>query len=105
MSKRIMADHQPAADTAAVATLANGVNYDIELESVVWSYDTTPTGGALTIASGATTIAKVDIPTSGPGFLPLKGFGTLVKGDAITATLAAGGGSVVGKVALAGRYL
>lgn len=104
MANRVMADHQPAANTAAVATISNGKNYNVDLKSAVWSYSATPTNGKLTITSGAVTVLEVDCPSAGPGFLLLEGFGSLVKGDAVAATLAAGGGTVVGKVALSGVY-
>jgi hypothetical protein len=104
MSNNVSAKTAGAADgTASVATIAartNGKTYGV---SVLWSYDTTPTGGKLTIKSGTTVIAEVDCPTAGPGFLPITGFDS-AKGESLSATLAAGGGSVAAKVAIAGRY-
>lgn len=85
-----------AGNAAAVVTLTTP-RY---LYWVAWSYSAAPTGGKLTIAIGATTKLEVDIIAGGPGFIrfepPLtnEGAGT----SNVVITLAAGGGTVVGKV-------
>jgi hypothetical protein len=93
--------HEPAANTAAVVTLAApgaGVSHCLAL--VAWSYDGDPTSGSLTITDGGSTVFKVDITSGGPGFFmftpPLKG----TANAAVVATLAAGGGTVSGIVSL-----
>jgi hypothetical protein len=96
------ADHQPAVNTAAIATIAAESNTIICGKQVHWSYDGVPTGGKLTIKSGTTVIDEVDIISGGPGFLPLDGFET-VAGELLSATLAAGGATVTGKVSISGR--
>ena len=91
---------EPAANTAAVVTLAaagGGVSNVLGL--VTWSYDLLTVAGTLVIEDGGgTTVFKVDIPESGPGFFP---FNPGLMGTANTAmiiTLAAGGAGVSGIV-------
>lgn len=104
MSNPVMADHQPASNTAAVATIAARTNGRTKGVVCHWSYDAAPTGGKLTIKSGTTTISEVDITAAGPGFLPLDGF-VSTRGELLSATLAAGGSGISGKVALSALYL
>jgi len=90
--------NEPAANTAAVVTLvAGGAGVSNVLGLVVWSYDLLTVAGTLTIEDGGgTTVLKIDIPESGPGFLP---FNPGLMGTANTAmiiTLAAGGAGVSG---------
>ena len=99
----VCSDDQPSSDTAAVATIANAKNYTISGTWVLWSYSTAPTGGKLTIKSASTTIAEVDITAAGPGFLPLDGLNS-VRNEAYSATLAAGGTGVSGKVTMCAIY-
>ena len=94
--------HEPAANTAAIVTLAAaGAGISNVLGIVFWSYDILPAAGSLTIEDGAgTTVIKVDVPESGPGFLP---FNPGLRGTVNTlmrATLAAGGAGVSGIVSL-----
>jgi hypothetical protein len=94
--------HEPAANTAAVVTLvAGGAGVSNVVGMVGWSYDGIPAGGSLTIENGAgTTIFKVDITTTGSGFLP---FSPPIRGSVNTAmvlTLAAGGGGISGIVSV-----
>jgi len=91
--------HEPAANTAAVVTLAApGAGVSNVIGQVTWSYDGEPTSGTLTIAQGATTIFKVDITTSGPGPIswpvPMK----FAANSVVTVTLAAGGAGISGIV-------
>jgi len=94
--------HEPAANTAAVVTLAAaGVGISHVLGLAAWSYDGAPTAGSLTIEDGAgTTVFKVDITAAGPGYFPfvpgLKG----TANAAMIATLAAGGGGVNGIISV-----
>lgn len=65
-----------------------------------WSYDGTPTGGAITLTAGTLTYTMF-ITTGGPGFLPFSD--TLFPpGQPVTITLAAGGASVRGSLAALG---
>lgn len=90
--------HFPAADTAAVVTYAAVPTKRHVITGVAWSYSAAPTGGSLTIADGATTIHQVAITAAGPGSIE---FPRPIAGEintAMTVTLAAGSGTVVGKV-------
>lgn len=89
----------PAANTAAVVTFAAETGKRHHLVYVAWSYNAAPTGGNLKVedASG-TTVLSLDITAAGPGSLefpnPLRG----EVGNAMIATLAAGGAGVSGKL-------
>lgn len=89
--------HIPASNTAAVVTLAAVDTFTRHLvHRVIWSYDTDPTGGKLTITDGGTVIGEWDITRSGPGSLH---FSTpFAKNSAVVITLAAGGSGVQGKL-------
>jgi hypothetical protein len=94
--------HAPAANTAAVVTLAASANKRHVIRFLVWSYSAAPTNGRLTITDGGVTKADLDITTSGPGPLILDSvFGV---NSAVVVTLAAGSGVVVGKLTV-GSYL
>lgn len=69
-------------------------------EGIAWSYDTTPTGGGLTVTAGGVTVFSLDIATAGAGFIPLRKAANL--NSALVVTLASGGGAVVGKVNVLG---
>jgi hypothetical protein len=84
-------------NAAAVVTLAAPTRGRKAVAYVVWSYSAAPTGGRLTMASGADTFFDIDITAAGPGALkpvPLPG----EDATSIVVTLAAGGGGVVGKL-------
>jgi hypothetical protein len=91
--------HAPAADTAAVVTLAaagEGVSHVIT--GIYFGYDDTPTGGSLTVTDGGSTVFQIPVTAAGAGFIP---FDPPLKGTAnseVVVTLAAGGGSVSGAV-------
>lgn len=92
----LRASHRPNADTAAVVTLAAVTDLEHVVHNIQWSYSDAPTGGKLTITVAAVIVWEVDITAAGPG-----GFGMPIAGDdneAVVITLAAGGGSVVGKL-------
>lgn len=102
MSKFISATHNPNVDnTLAAATIANAKNLILEAEMVSWSFNGTPTGAYLIIATGAVTLLTIYITSGGPGFLPLPGI-VSTKGGDLSATLAAGG-AVKGNVTLSAR--
>lgn len=89
--------HVPAANTAAVVTLAAG-NYRNGVSKIVASYSAAPTGGRLTITDGATTVFDVDVLSGGPVDFdfdpPLAGS----MNTALAVTLAAGGAGISGKL-------
>ena len=83
-----------AAATVAISSVAGVHTY---LGGVIWSYSAAPTGGKLTVESAAGTLFEVDISGAGPGqvvFHQPLALGT----GAVTLTLAAPGGAVVGKL-------
>lgn len=87
----------PAANTAAVLTLAaDTLGGGWVLNGIRWSYSDTPTNGSLTIAWE--NVSEVyPVTSGGPGFLPFEGH-RFPANTAVTITLAAGGGSVTGRV-------
>lgn len=91
--------HEPAANTAAVVTLAApGVGVSNVIGMVSWSYDGVPVNGSLTIQQGGVTIFKVDITTSGPGFFQFIPALRCNTNAQVVTTLAAGGGGISGIV-------
>lgn len=96
----------PAANTAAVLRYnADGPGRMHVLSGVAWSYDGDPTGGRLKIEDGAgNTVFDESITKGGPGEFffdpPFQGS----PNTDLVITLAAGGGTVVGKVNAIGRY-
>lgn len=88
-----------AANTAVVITYAAAVGYQHAIEQIVASYSATPTGGALTIEDGAgTTVFQVDLAGAGPHNIPFDPPLMGSEGTALIVTLAAGSGTVVGKL-------
>ena len=93
--------HAPDADTAAVITLVASASTRHVVDSVFCGYSATPTGGSLTIAAtvkGSAVSQVLPIAAGGPVVLS---FAPPLQGDvntAITLTLSAGGGAVVGKI-------
>jgi len=92
--------HEPAANTAAVITLAAEAGRRHVVRYLAWSYSAAPTGGRLTVTDGGTNKLVVDITAAGQGSLNLtNGFQGAVN-SAVVATLAAGGAAVTGKLSL-----
>lgn len=88
-----------AAATATISAISGGI---IEGGVCIYSYSGAPTNGKVTIKDGSTTIAEFDVTAAGPGSVLLEDFITSV-GAALSATIAAGGVGIVGKVSLSGR--
>ena len=88
--------HAPAANTAAVVTLAAETGLSQGLRGVAWSYEATPAGGNLKVEDDNITVFSVDITAAGPGFLPLCLRSS--PGKLLRVTLSAGGSGVSGKV-------
>lgn len=97
--------HAPAANTAAVVTLAGVAGSRRVVAGVAWSYDADPTGGALTIASNGVTIFQIDITGKGPGFIPFRPGIAGAYGLPLAITLTAGGAAVTGKVNVLGTWI
>lgn len=89
--------HTPAANTAAVATLAAVTGQRHMITQIDWSYGATPTSGTLTINLGAETHTYY-VVVAGPGqlFFPEGLFGD--ESAQVVVTLSAGGASVSGAV-------
>lgn len=88
--------HVPAANTAAIVTLAATAGKQHLVLGCQWSYSTSPTGGRLTVTVNAVTKFDIDITAGGPG-----GFNFSIPGgtnQAVVITLAAGSGACVGKL-------
>lgn len=88
--------HLPAANTAAVVTVAAVSGKTTAVHGVQWSYSTSPTGGKLTITSNSVSLWEVDITAGGPG-----GFNFCLPGTPsqnVVITLASGTGACVGKL-------
>lgn len=86
-----------AGGAATLGLAAPGAGYAWTVGMVRWSYDAEPTGGGITISDG-TTAESYPITAAGPGFLPFDPPAQFKDNGAVTITLAAPGGSVVGKV-------
>ena len=65
-----------------------------------WSYSGTPTGGRVTLNDGTGNVFDWDITAGGPGFKRWDPPQALAAGTQLTATIAAGGGGVTGKIGL-----
>lgn len=89
----LTARHAPAANTAAIITIAAVAGMKIQLHKVFSSYDTDPTAGSLLIESPASTAKfKVFIVKAGPVPLTFSPR-TFAENTAVVITLAAGGGT------------
>lgn len=88
--------HAPAANTAAVVTIAADASRPNIVSQVFYSYSAAPTGGSLIITDGGTEVFKQHITAAGPGQVdfvpPLKG----ASNSAVVVTIAAGGGVITG---------
>lgn len=93
---------EPAADTAALVTIASAPGVQHVLGQIIWSYSGgDPVGGNITVEDGSgNTVIAFDITKEGPGFMPFTPplVGT-VNTDLIV-TLADPGASVTGKLSL-----
>jgi len=91
-----------AADTAVAITYAATASVAHKFRKLVWSYSEDPTGGALTITDGGTTVFQINITAGGPGFIPLDDM-KFTSNSAVVVTLAAGGGTCVGMLNVIGK--
>jgi len=100
LTEEVLPVHETAtadADAAVVITLAAVEDHRHVLLSLEWSYSSNPTGGGITVAVGST-IFQIDIKSAGSGQMIFQAgkFGAV--GTAMVITLAAAGGSTVGKL-------
>lgn len=88
----------PADGVAAIVTLAASDDETHVVDMIVASYDSTPAGGNLLVQDGEATLLVVDISDSRVCRIPfLRGLAGR-PGEALTVTLAGGGGAVSGKL-------
>jgi hypothetical protein len=90
-----------AGGAGAAASLAYTPDPDkfVEIAQIDCSYSGAPTGGALTITEGATTIFQLDLGAAGPYSISWRQPKVAkTKGATVTVTLAAPGGAIVGKL-------
>lgn len=97
----------PVADTAAVVTYAAGTNGQCHhISGLTWSYSAAPTGGNIKVEDGAgNTVFSLDITAAGVGFFIFDPVKRGTANAAMTITLAAGGGSVVGKLSIPAHWV
>ena len=87
----------PAANTAAVKSIAAVPGKRHVLAFLGWSYSAAPTGGSIKVEDGAgTTVFDLAIAVAGHDMLPMAIRGSI--NTAMVITLAAGGGVVVGRL-------
>ena len=94
----------PAANTAAVITLAATAGVSHVVTGVAVSYSAAPTGGRLTITDGGVTVWDTDITASGILIISFPRPRKFGSGNAVVITLAAAGAAVVGKVNLLNHW-
>ena len=84
-------------DAAATVTITGQTGRRVTVSQVIWSYSAAPTGGAVTIADGTTTLSW-DVTAAGFDectFSPPLAFAA---GATVTVTLADPGGAIVSKL-------
>ena len=92
--------HHPAANTAAVVTIAYAAGRRVKVSGIAWSYDGSPAAATtLSAAIDGSTVWGVDIVAAGPGdvtFAPPIDFTPAT--TSVVFTLPAGGAGVSGKL-------
>lgn len=86
-----------AGASVAITIAADAVRRRV-IDAVHFSYSAAPTGGRLTIASGAQATYDVDITAAGPGQVTFPGGFKGLAATSLVVTLAGGGGAIVGKL-------
>jgi hypothetical protein len=90
------------ANQAAAVALNAVVGQRHRLTMLIASYSAAPSGGGITVQDGPTTVLAMDIASPGATAIPLPPGGIAgTAGLQLTATLAAGGPGVVGKLSIA----
>ena len=93
-------DHQPAANTAAIVTLAADSEQCHVITSITFGYNATPTAGSVVVTAGGVTIFSVPVVAAGPGQIqfPYGLHNDSALNEAVVITLAAAGASVTGRI-------
>lgn len=82
---------------AAAVTVTGQTGRKVIVSQVVWSYSAAPTGGAVTITDGTTTLSW-DVTAAGPGTVTFAIPLAFAVSTNVTITVAGGGGTVVSKL-------
>lgn len=91
----------PAANTAAVVTLAAVAGQRHRITAIAYSYTAAPAGGTLTVVDGATPLIDIDVTSSGEVWAVLPPGGLVgTANTAMTITLTAGGAGISGKLSV-----
>lgn len=94
-----------AVNTAVVVTVAAVAGQAVRITSLSVSYNSAPTGGAVTIVVNAVTVLQLDISAAGPTAIPLPAGGLeCAAGFSAVITLAAAGAAVAGRVNVSSYY-
>lgn len=96
--------HAPAANTAAVVTYGAVTGRAHVVSGVSYSYSAAPTGGNLQVKDGSDVILDLDISAAGEGAIYFDPPKKNTAGNAMSATLAAGGAGISGKVSVLGHW-
>jgi hypothetical protein len=95
-----------AANTAVVITLpAGGASQVRALSAIHASYTGQPTAGGLTLVSTGQATYTIDIASAGAAAIDFGGAYRGMPGQTLVVTLAAGGGTVVGKLNVLADWL
>ena len=86
-----------AGGASSVVTITAAAQRKIEVGQVFWSYDAAPTGGGVTISDGTTSLTWA-VTASGFDSVTFDPPLAFAVGTNVVVTLAAPGGSVVGKL-------
>jgi hypothetical protein len=84
--------------TAAVTYAAGGPGLVNRCSGLAWSYSGTPAGGSVSLSDGGTVIFTQDVTAAGVGHVTFNPPKEGTANTAMTATLAAGGAGVSGKL-------
>lgn len=103
VAKLVTASHFPAANNAAIVTIAAAADQCWCIRRITFSYSQAQTGGRLTVVAGSTTLLDIDLDSTVTrnGKLDYSSDNVLTNNtvnEIVTVTLAAGGASVVGKL-------
>jgi hypothetical protein len=91
------------ANAAATITYAAQPSLRHVITGVIWSYSGAPTGGRITITDGGVNVKDIDVTAGGPGQITFPEPLAIAVNSAMTIVIAAGGGTLVGKVQASGH--
>jgi len=94
--------HEPAANTAAVVTLAAVEDEHHVIDEILFSFNATPVS-SITIAEDGTDVIVLDLVLEGAGHIPLRRPYISAKNVAVVITIAAPGADSTAKLAVHSR--